>query len=79
MVMPNFNIFLDTCITMGEKVHQDYKEAAKWYRKAAEQGNAEAQEAFGGMYYYGWGVPKDYKEAAEWYLKVWILPVSSFD
>ena len=29
----------------GEGVKQDDREAAKWYRKAAEQGNADAQKA----------------------------------
>ena len=28
---------------LGEGVPQDYQEAAKWHRKAAEQGNASAQ------------------------------------
>ena len=28
----------------GEGVEQDFKKAVYWYRKAAEQGDAEAQE-----------------------------------
>ena len=35
----------------GEGVPQDYKEAVKWYRLAAEQGVAAAQYNLGGMYY----------------------------
>ena len=31
-------------------VPQDYKEAAKWYRKAADQGNADAQLRIGSLY-----------------------------
>ena len=31
----------------GEGVPQDYKEAVKWYRKAAEQGDAIAQRSLG--------------------------------
>ena len=53
----------------GKGVPQDYKEAAKWYRKSAEQGDADAQDKLGLMYYNGQGVPKDYKEAVKWYTK----------
>ena len=41
----------------------------KWYRKAAEQGNAKAQYNLGMMYYAGQGVPQDHAEAAKWFLK----------
>jgi TPR repeat protein len=51
----------------GRKVPQDYKEALKWYRLAAEQGYADAQMNLGFMYYKGHGVPQDYKEAARLY------------
>ena len=37
----------------GEGVPQDYKEAVKWYRLAAEQGDAIAQTNLGIMYEYG--------------------------
>ena len=39
----------------------------RWYRKAAEQGFAQAQLALGNMYMKGRGVAQDYKEAAKWY------------
>ena len=42
---------------IGEGVPQDYKDAVKWYRKAAEQGHATAQLSLGLMYHYGQGVP----------------------
>ncbi|MBT5378797.1 MAG: trypsin-like serine protease, partial [Opitutae bacterium] len=48
---------------------QDFKEAAKWFRKAAEQGYAAAQTNLGGMYYSGEGVRQDFKEAAKWLMK----------
>jgi uncharacterized protein len=48
---------------------QDYKEAVKWYTKAAEQGQAEAQYSLGLMYSEGLGVTQDYKEAVNWYRK----------
>jgi TPR repeat protein len=41
-------------------------EAAKWYRRAAEQGNLLAQADLAGMYKEGKGVPQDYVEAAKW-------------
>ncbi len=53
----------------GLGVPQDYKEAASWYRKAAEQGNASAQFYLGQMYDIGNSVPQDYQEAALWYRK----------
>ncbi len=41
----------------------------KWYRKAAEQGNAIAQFNLGVMYFHGQGVPQNYQEAMKWYRK----------
>ena len=40
--------------------------AVRWYRLAAEQGNAEAQYHLGVVYHFGRGVPQDYKEAVKW-------------
>ena len=48
---------------------QDYAEAVKWYRKAAELGVAYAQLSLGMCYQYGWGVTQDYAEAVKWYRK----------
>jgi hypothetical protein len=50
----------------GHGVPQDYAEAAKWYRKAAERGHADAQNELGHAYYNGEGVPRDYAEGAKW-------------
>ena len=47
----------------------DYAEALKWYRKAAEQGDASAQYNLGNGYRRGKGVTQDYAEAANWYRK----------
>jgi len=52
-----------------DEIHQDFKEAAKWYRRSAEQGNAGAQYNLGLMYINGHGVAKDYKEAVKWIRK----------
>ena len=48
---------------------EDYKEAAKWYLKAAEKGHAQAQYKMGTMYTLGKGVYKDRIEAAKWFGK----------
>jgi hypothetical protein len=48
-------------------VPQDYKEALKWFRLAAEGGDARAQHNIGVIYHWGQGVPPDYKEALKWY------------
>jgi TPR repeat protein len=46
----------------------DMEEAAKWYRKAADQGNAEAQYRLGDLYYNGKGeVAQSYEEAYFWF------------
>ena len=49
-------------------VTQDYKEAVKWYRKAAEQGNASAQNNLGVSYYYGRDLLLDYVMAYMWFI-----------
>ena len=53
----------------GHGVPQDYAEAVKWYRKAADQGDAFAQYNLGVMYDNGEGVPQDQAEAVKWYRK----------
>ena len=51
----------------GEGVPQDDAEAVRWYRLAAEQGDATAQYNLGLMYDEGEGVPQDDAEAVRWY------------
>jgi TPR repeat protein len=51
----------------GVGVPEDDEEAIKWYRLAADQGDATAQKNLGWMYYYGAGVPKDAVEAVHWF------------
>ena len=53
----------------GQGVPQDYAEAVKWYRKAADQGDAHAQSNLGACTKKGQGVPQDYAEAVKWYRK----------
>jgi len=50
-------------------ITKDDAEAARWYRKAADQGNADAQTNLGIMYRDGRGVPQDQNEAALWFRK----------
>jgi len=50
----------------GLGVSQDYKTAVKWYRLAAEQGNATAQTNLGVMYGMGKGVIQDDVYAHMW-------------
>lgn len=47
----------------------DYPQAMLWWRKAADQGDAEAQAAVGWLYFNGRGVPKDYSQAMLWFRK----------
>jgi len=50
----------------GDGVKQNWKEAAIWFRKAAEQGFDQAQLKLGLMYFRGQGVKQDKKEAFRW-------------
>jgi TPR repeat protein len=50
----------------GESVPQDLAAAAKWFRKAADQGNVVAQMRLGAMYSTGQGVRQNYAEALKW-------------
>jgi TPR repeat protein len=43
--------------------------AAKWYQKAADQGNATAQNNLGVLYQNGQGVEQSEEMAAKWYQK----------
>lgn len=47
----------------------NYPEKMRWFRFAADHGNAEAQVAVGAMYMGGQGIPKDGKEGLRWYRK----------
>lgn len=53
----------------GKGVSQDYVEAAKWYRMAAEGGDAQSQNKLGYMLKEGKGVTQNYEEAFRWFSK----------
>ena len=48
-------------------MRQDHAEAARWYRKAADQGYVNAQNNLGVMYQSGQGVPQDIVQAYMWW------------
>ena len=51
----------------GQGVEQDYEEAGKWFRRAAEQSVPQAQYKLGRLYSDGNGVPQDNEFAYIWY------------
>jgi TPR repeat protein len=51
----------------GKGVEQNYKEAARWYRKSADQNNPDALNSLGSLYCKGQGVRQDYDEALKLY------------
>ena len=51
----------------GYGVPENDAEAVKWYRKAAEQGFAQAQYNLGVMYYFGEGVSVNSIKAYMWW------------
>lgn len=61
---------LGCCYDNGEGVMAaDKREAAKWFRMAAEQGHAKAQYNLGVCYGKGEGVAEDMSEAVKWFRK----------
>jgi TPR repeat protein len=50
----------------GDGVTQDAAEAVRWFRLAADQGDASAQHYLGVSYQNGDGAPQDSAEAARW-------------
>jgi TPR repeat protein len=56
-------------IRSGVGLAKDYTQALRWYRKAADKGDARAQSDIGWLYENGFGVPGDYSEAMTWYRK----------
>ena len=52
---------------LGRGVTQDYQQAARWFRLAADQNHPDAQYNLGFLYYYGRGVAQDYLQAEDWF------------
>ena len=53
----------------GKQTKQDYSEASKWFREAADKGNSSGQVKLGELYFNGFGVERNYDEAVRWYRK----------
>jgi uncharacterized protein len=56
----------------GWSVAQDYTEALRWFRLAAEQGLPKALHMVGAYYEHGRGVSADMNEANCWYRRATI-------
>jgi hypothetical protein len=54
---------------VGRGVPMDPAQAAYWYRKAADQGDPEAQDELGYFYLAGIGVPRDESSAIKWFTR----------
>ena len=65
-MVPALQCSLGELYYSGEGIEQNYEEAFKWYEKAAEQGDADAQCMLGKLYYGGEGVEKNSREAFKW-------------
>ena len=56
-------------LALAYAASQDNAEAAKWWKKAAEAGIAQAQAILAGMYLSGKDIAQDYALAESWYRK----------
>jgi len=59
--------YLGVMYLQGQGVEQNFEEAGKWLRKAAENRLPQAQYKLANLYTEGKGVPKDYEFAYVWY------------
>jgi TPR repeat protein len=59
--------YLGVMYMKGQGVEQNYEEAGKWLRKAAENRLPQAQYKLANLYTEGKGVPKDFESAYIWY------------
>jgi Sel1 repeat len=53
----------------GAYMAQDYRNAMKWYKKAAALGDSDGELGIGGLYLRGLGVERNYSKAREWFKK----------
>lgn len=63
------------CYYYGRGVLKDYQEAVKWYHKAADQDDADAQYNLGICFYWGNGIIEDRNEAVKWFKKLQIMEI----
>ena len=69
----------EECFNKGSEYHRkdNYTEAFRWYRKAADLGHVRAYMMVGICYEYGYGVSKDETEAVKYYRKAADLGLAS--
>jgi hypothetical protein len=62
---------MKACLDLGSFLSKrgDVALASTWYRRAAEHGDAEAQNALGVLYLEGAGIREDFAEALKWISK----------
>src|SRR5260370_16475663 len=60
---------LGSMYASGEGVPKDDKKALEWFKKAAEQGYADAEYNLGTRYLFGSATERDFETAAHWFLK----------
>ena len=75
MDLPAAQRELATLLALGRGGVLDYVEAAGWYQRAAEQGDAQAQFSLGVLYYRGLGKLQDLDKARHW----WTLAAAQGD
>lgn len=63
---PIGQLFYGVCLSMGLGCDEDNRKAIKWWTKAANQGESDAQFNLGNYYYNGYHTRKDYKKAVYW-------------
>jgi TPR repeat protein len=66
---PDFAVKLGKMFGYSRDVQPDYKQMVKWFRTAANEGNAEGQYQLGYLYGDGEGVPENQPEALRWFQK----------
>lgn len=66
---PRCQYALGVLYANGQGVERSFKEAARWYERAADAGIVPAQNAIGFAYANALGVPEDFEKAAH-YLKL---------
>lgn len=64
---PEYFLKLGKCYHTGKGEKQDFEQAVYCFKKAAEQGDVEAQFWLGYCYNNGTGIEKDVNKAAKWY------------
>ncbi len=64
---PNRQNSLGEMYYYGHGVEQNYETAFKWYKRSAENGNADSQNKLGYMYSKGEGTEQNFTEAVKWW------------